>query len=162
MNEISLKAIGIIHSPFENADGMPIQASTSKAMPGRVEICPEYTEAIKDLDGFSHIILIYHFHKSEKTELTVIPFLDDQPRGVFSTRAPVRPNHIGLSVVQLEKIKNNFLYIKNLDVLNGTPLIDIKPYISDFDHYENIRKGWLENKTDHPVISDKRFNKNNI
>lgn len=144
MNEIRYKAIGIIHSPFKEPVGVPIQPSASKGIKGEVEIFPEYVEGLQDLDGFSHIILIYHFHLSKRSSLKVKPYMDDKLRGVFATRAPSRPNTIGISVVRLEKIKGNILYIQNLDVLDGTPLLDIKPYVPEFDEREVIRIGWLE------------------
>jgi tRNA-Thr(GGU) m(6)t(6)A37 methyltransferase TsaA len=115
---------------------------------------------LKDLGGFSHIILIYHFHQiSEKYALEVKPFLDDTPRGIFATRAPRRPNPIGISVVRLEKIEGARLYISNVDILDGTPLLDIKPYVPDFDREEDIRIGWLTNKVHQATSkkSDERF-----
>jgi len=104
---------------------------------------PEYSEGLKDLEGFSHIVLLYHFHRSQDTKLTVIPFMDSRPHGVFSTRAPSRPNPIGFSVVKLIKIKGNILDIENVDILDGTPLLDIKPYVPEFDQYPADRIGWL-------------------
>lgn len=136
--------IGTIHSPFKDLKGMPIQPSGAVGVRGQIEILPEYVEGLKDLDGFSHIILIYHLHKAGEARLTVVPFMDTQPRGVFATRAPVRPNTIGLSVVALVEIEGSILHIENVDVLDGTPLLDIKPYIPQFDEQETVRIGWLE------------------
>ena len=142
--DITYRPIGVIQSPFKTTEGMPIQPPGAASIKGTVEIYAEYIEGVKDLDGFSHIILIYHFHKVAESKLTVIPFLDSKPYGVFSTRAPSRPNHIGLSIVKLLKIENNFLHIENVDILDGTPLLDIKPYVPEFDSREVTSVGWLE------------------
>lgn len=153
------KPIGVIRSPFKTPDGMPVQPSGSKTVKGTVIVDPEYEEGLEDLDGFSHIILIYYFHKSRGFSLKVIPFLDDRQRGLFSTRAPGRPNPIGLSVVRLKKISGNILEIKNVDILDGTPLLDIKPLVPEFDHGRKIRTGWLEKAASKArnKKSDKRF-----
>ena len=142
--EITYKPIGIIHSPFLSADGMPIQPTSNTSKPGTLEIFPEFIEGLKDLDGFSHLYILYHFHKQQQSKLTVTPFLDSQPHGVFSTRAPSRPNPIGLSLVKLIRVENNMVYVDQIDVLNYTPLLDIKPYIPDFEHHQDVRVGWLE------------------
>jgi len=142
--DIIYHPIGVIHSPFQDLADMPIQPSGEASAPGTVEIYAEFAGGLKDLEGFSHIILLYHLHKVSHTQLTVVPFLDSQPRGVFATRAPVRPNPIGLSVVPLQKIDGNFLYIDRLDILDGTPLLDIKPYVPEFDEHTEVRIGWLE------------------
>ena len=156
---IELHPIGIIHSPFTELAGMPIQPSGATGVSGTVEIFEEYLPGLKDIDGFSHIILLYHFHKSIDYKLEVIPFLDSEPRGLFATRAPRRPNPIGLSVVQLDKVERNILYIQNVDILDGTPLIDIKPYVPEFDNTSEVRSGWLgqagKNASNHK--SDDRF-----
>jgi tRNA-Thr(GGU) m(6)t(6)A37 methyltransferase TsaA len=143
MNEIICKSIGIIHSPFDTVSDMPIQPSAATGIKGTVEVFKNYAEGLKDLDGFSHVILLYHFHLSKGYQLKVIPFLDKQQRGVFATRAPRRPNQIGLSVVKLNKIEKNILHIERVDVVNDTPLLDIKPYVPDFDKAEDIQIGWL-------------------
>jgi len=140
---ITLRAIGTIKSPFQDPVGVPIQPRAAQGVKGEIVLDPIYQEGLKDLEGFSHLILIYHFHRSGKGPLVVKPFLDDEMRGVFATRAPRRPNSIGLSVVKLVGIKGNILAVENLDMLDGTPLLDIKPYIPDFDPAENIRVGWL-------------------
>ena len=137
--------IGIIHSPFKSKGRTPIQPFKSNKI-GQVEVYKEFAPGLQDILGFSHIILIYRFHKSKNYELLVKPFLDDRNRGVFSTRYPARPNQIGISVVQLLKQKNNVLFVKGIDVLDGTPLLDIKPYVPDFDAAKKVRIGWLENK----------------
>jgi tRNA-Thr(GGU) m(6)t(6)A37 methyltransferase TsaA len=141
------RPIGIIHTPFKDVEGMPIQPSAAKGIPGRVEVYPEFLAGLKDLDGFSHITLLYHVHRSTEYALTVIPFMDTRPRGVFATRAPRRPNPIGLSTVRLIKIEGNILHVENVDMLEGTPLLDIKPYVPEFDDREGRRVGWLEKAT---------------
>ena len=143
--EIVFRPIGKIISPFQNVKGMPIQPARAKGIQGKVIIFPEFTEGLKDLNGFSHIILLYHFHRVKESNLTVIPFLDSKPRGIFATRAPKRPNPIGLSVVRLLDLKNNILNIDNVDILDGTPLLDIKPFVPEFDHSDVFEIGWLKN-----------------
>ena len=144
MNEIKYIQIGIIHSPFKEPKGTPIQPIAAQGINGTVEVFQEYTEGLKDIDGFSHVILVYHFHLSKESSLKVKPFMDDQTHGVFSTRAPNRPNPIGISVVQLVKIEGNILQVKDLDIVDGTPLLDIKPYVPEFDIRDAKKKGWLE------------------
>jgi tRNA-Thr(GGU) m(6)t(6)A37 methyltransferase TsaA len=143
MEEIIYSPIGIIRSPYNETEGTPIQTTGAKGVGGTVEILPECVEGLKDLDGFSHIILIYHFHLSKGYSLTVKPFLDDTPRGVFATRAPKRPNSIGFSVVRLVKIEGTTLDIEDVDIVDSTPLLDIKPYVPEFDAKEAERIGWL-------------------
>lgn len=159
MNQIVYKPIGIIHSPFKNIKGMPIQPAGAKGIAGTIELKPEYVEGLKDLEGFSHIILLYHFHLSKGYSLKVKPYMDENKRGVFATRAPRRPNPIGLSVVRLVKVQDYVLHIKNVDVIDGTPLLDIKPYIPEFDIYKVERRGWLSKKANkvYKVRSDERF-----
>lgn len=151
--------IGTIHSPFQELSGMPVQPTSESSAPGTVELLPEYLQGLKDLDGFSHILLIYHLNRSHHQALTVVPFLDSVERGVFATRAPVRPNPIGISVVKLLQIDNNILFVDNLDILDGTPLLDIKPYIPEFDSPTEFRLGWLENvkRNFGTTRADKRF-----
>lgn len=144
MNGIKYEPIGVIHSIFKEPGGTPIQPTAAKDIDGSVEIFPEYAEGLKDLEGFSHITLIYHFHLAKKPSLKVKPFIDNQIRGVFSTRAPSRPNPIGISVVRLVGIEGNIIYIRNVDIVDGTPLLDIKPYVPEFDVREVERMGWLE------------------
>jgi tRNA-Thr(GGU) m(6)t(6)A37 methyltransferase TsaA len=157
--KVQYHSIGIVHSPFKDIKGMPIQPSGASGVQGTVELFPEYKVGLKDLSGFSHIILLYHFHKVRESRLTVTPFLDSQLRGIFSTRAPKRPNPIGLSIVKLIKIEGNILYIENLDILDGTPLLDIKPYVPEFDGHSADRVGWLEKARGkaHGKTSDDRF-----
>ena len=142
--EISFRPIGVIHSPFRDLSGMPIQPTGEASAPGFIEIFPEFVDGLKDLDGFSHIILLYYLHKVSGVKLTVTPFLDSEPRGIFATRAPTRPNPIGMSVVRLLGIEGSTLRVENLDILDGTPLLDIKPYVPEFDYRPEARIGWLE------------------
>jgi len=138
--------IGIIHTPFKSRSGTPIQPFRSKAA-GKVEVFSKYAEGLADTERFSHLILLYRFHKSRGYRLKVKPFLDDRLRGLFATRYPRRPNQIGMSVVKLVKRKDNVLFVDGIDVLDGTPLLDIKPYVPDFGPGEKVRTGWLEGKT---------------
>ncbi|MFW6196297.1 MAG: tRNA (N6-threonylcarbamoyladenosine(37)-N6)-methyltransferase TrmO [Thermoplasmatota archaeon] len=144
MEEINYKPIGIIHTPHKDPEGTPIQSKGAEGIKGEVEIYSQYTDGLKDLDGFSHIILLYHFHKSGKASLLAKPYMDDGEHGVFSMRGPSRPNSIGLSIVKLNKVEGNKLYIENVDIIDGTPLLDIKPYVPDFDIHEVESFGWLE------------------
>ncbi len=162
MKKVTYKPIGIIHSPFKSVIGIPIQPAAATGVFGTVEVFADFTGGLKDLKGFSHVILIYHFHLSEGYQLEVKPFLDNKKRGVFATRAPRRPNQIGLSVVKLIKVENNFLHIERIDVVNGTPLLDIKPYVPGFDKTEDIQIGWLsesKNKMS-SAKADNRFGNN--
>jgi tRNA-Thr(GGU) m(6)t(6)A37 methyltransferase TsaA len=157
--KIEYHPIGIIRSPFKDLAGMPIQPASASSIQGRVEVFPEYAAGLKDLDGFSHIILLYHLHQVKESRLIVTPFLDSHPRGVFSTRAPKRPNPIGLSVVRLLRIDGAELQVENVDILDGTPLLDIKPYVPQFDPNPVERIGWLEQAKDRiqKMKSDDRF-----
>jgi tRNA (adenine37-N6)-methyltransferase len=159
MLEIIFKPIGIIHSPFAQPQGAPIQPPAAVNVPGTVVIFPEYSEGLQDLEGFSHLFLIYHFHLSNNYTLKIKPFLDDVQRGVFATRAPARPNPIGLSVVRLNRVEGNTLFILDVDVVDGTPLLDLKPYVPAFDVRTEARSGWLTanlEKMPH-VRADDRF-----
>ena len=140
----SYQPIGTIHTPFQGIEQVPIQPTAASGIRGTVEVSPEFAAGLQDLEGFSHVILLYHFHRVTQARLTVVPFLDDQPRGVFATRAPSRPNPIGLSIVRLLGIEGNVLHVENVDMVDGTPLLDIKPYVPAFDHNEAEQTGWLE------------------
>ena len=144
MNEIKYKSIGVVHSPHKQPRGTPIQPAAAKGIDATVEVLPEYAAGLRDLEGFSHVILIYHFHLSTKSLLSVKPYLDTEVHGVFATRAPSRPNPIGISVVRLVGIEDNILRIQGVDVVDGTPLLDIKPYVPEFDATKVERIGWLE------------------
>jgi tRNA-Thr(GGU) m(6)t(6)A37 methyltransferase TsaA len=144
--EIIMRPIGVIHSPFTEKSKTPIQASRSQAV-GQVEIYPEFAGGLKDIEALSHIYLLYTFHESQGYELQVKPFLDDQEHGLFATRYPYRPNPIGISIVKLLSRENNILTVEGVDVLNGTPLLDIKPYVPDFDLRTEVRAGWYETRS---------------
>jgi tRNA-Thr(GGU) m(6)t(6)A37 methyltransferase TsaA len=145
---LTYRPIGVIRSPFRERRGMPIQAAFAGNAVGTVELEPEYAPGLKDLEGFSHIVLVYHFHLSRGYALQVRPFLEDEVHGVFATRAPRRPNSIGISVVRLERVEGNVLHIAGVDVIDGTPLLDIKPYVPGFDDRNEARIGWLEERID--------------
>ena len=146
MGKITLNPIGIVHSPFKEPIGVPKDSTDGMNYQGTIEVFSEYRDGLKDLDGFSHILVLFYFHKSEYSHLIVKPYLDDHLRGVFATRSPHRPNFIGLSVVELLEIDGGILHIKGIDMIEGTPILDIKPYIPEFDSNEGIRIGWLEGK----------------
>jgi tRNA-Thr(GGU) m(6)t(6)A37 methyltransferase TsaA len=159
VREICYKPIGTIHSPFAEVRGVPIQPTGAVGIRGAIEVAPEFAEGLKDLEGFSHILLIYHFHLSKGYSLLVTPFLDETARGVFATRAPRRPNGIGLSVVRLISVEGCRLTIEDVDIVDGTPLLDLKPYVPQFDAREVDRIGWLKGKTDRlsETKADSRF-----
>jgi len=145
MEEIKYRPIGIIHTEFWNKKDTPIQGVFAKDAKGKVEIFPEYAAGLKDIEGFSHLILIYHFHLSDGYSLISMPFLEDQPHGIFSIRHFKRPNSMGLSVVKLEEVKGNILEVSEVDVLDGTPLLDIKPFVPLFDNRSDAKSGWVSN-----------------
>ncbi len=156
--KITFQPIGEVHSPFKTLDGMPIQASRSQEGVGQVVVFPAFAQGLADLDGFSHIILLYYLHQSEGYRLKVTPFLDDRPRGLFATRAPKRPNPIGLSILRLTGIQDNVIAVAQLDILDKTPVLDIKPYVPEFDtRSEAVRVGWLKGARERQAISDDRF-----
>lgn len=144
--EIVMHLIGVIHSPYTEKSQTPIQSSRSQTI-GEVEIFPEFVDGLKDVDGFSHLILLYAFHCSTGYNLRVKPFLDNQLRGLFATRHPCRPNPIGLSIVRLLSCQENILTVNGLDVLDNTPLLDIKPYVPDFDERSDVRTGWYGHRS---------------
>ena len=143
INNIQFHSIGIVRSPFTEISDMPIQPSGASGVEGTLIVHPEYAEGLCDLEGFSHIYLLYFFHRVEEFQLKVIPFLDNQLRGIFTTRAPRRPNPIGLSILRLMEINKGVLTVRNIDILDGTPILDIKPYVPVFDRPENVNIGWL-------------------
>ena len=158
-DEITFQSIGIIHSPHKELAGMPIQPVAAAGVKGTVVLDSPLKEGLKDLEKFSHVILVYFFHEAKSPDLLVKPFLDDVKHGVFATRAPRRPNGIGISVVKLSAIEGNILHVENLDILDGTPLLDIKPYVPDFDEQEEVKIGWLESSRGkiNKKMSDDRF-----
>lgn len=151
---LALDAIGIIHTPIDSPKNAPIQPKGAADICGEVEIFPQVAGGLRDLEGFSHIYLLYYCHKAKRTELLVTPFMDTVQRGVFATRSPLRPNHIGLSIVELTAVHDNILQIKGVDVVDQTPLLDIKPYIHNFDSVNQSRSGWM--KADVDAVSAKR------
>ncbi len=157
--EITYQPIGTIHSPFHRLEDMPIQPASDVSRAGFIEVFPAFVDGLQDLDGFSHVYLLYHFHEVRQTKLVVTPFLDTELRGVFATRAPSRPNPIGLSLVELVRVEGNLVHVDRLDVLDGTPLLDVKPYVPEFEDPHAVRLGWLEPFKDEirSVKSDARF-----
>lgn len=138
--------IGIIHSPFRDTDGMPIQTTGARGVRGTIAMDERYREGLQDVDGFSHLILLYHFHLSRGHALMVKPFLDDSKRGVFATRAPRRPNPIGLSIVRLVRVEGSLLHVEDVDIVDGTPLLDLKPFVPLFDVRQDVKTGWLDGR----------------
>lgn len=159
MESITYNPIGIIHTPFTQLSDMPIQPTGACGVTGEVHLDPAYAEGLQDLDGFSHIYLLYHFHKSADYSLMVTPFLDTAQRGLFATRAPRRPNSIGLSVVRLQAVEGNIIKVVDIDVLDGTPLLDVKPFVPKFDGSRDAICGWIEKNAaeTESMRSDERF-----
>ena len=160
MKDIIIQPIGIIYTPFQDIVNMPIQPLAAKGVKGKIVLDLHYIDGLKDLDGFSHITLIYHLHKINGYKLEVTPFMDNIPHGIFATKSPKRPNAIGISTVKLLNIKGNILEIEEVDILSGTPLIDIKPFYPRYDNRINVNIGWLEKNKDLPIEklrSDERF-----
>ncbi|BBB48994.1 tRNA (N6-threonylcarbamoyladenosine(37)-N6)-methyltransferase TrmO [Pelolinea submarina] len=157
--KITFEPIGIVHSPFTDLADMPIQPTGENAAQGALEIFPAFCGALTDLEGFSHIYAIYFFHKVSGWQSQVLPFLDDQPHGLFATRAPRRPNPIGLSLLEILAVDGCQIKVAGLDILDGTPLLDIKPYIPSFENPENVRIGWLSGRGNQVKTkkSDQRF-----
>ena len=140
---VTYRPIGIMRTPFLDAEGTPIQATAAVGVSGRIELDAEFLEGLADVDGFSHLILVYHLHRVGAARLTVTPFLDDRPHGIFATRSPARPNPIGLSTVRLVAIAGSTLEVEDVDMVDGTPLLDIKPYVPAFDERHDVRVGWF-------------------
>ena len=157
--EITLSPIGRLETPFNDITDMPIQPSVLADTRGKAVLDEKFMLGLKDLDGFSHIILLFLLHKISGYQLEVVPFMDTLPHGIFATRSPKRPNRIGMSIVRVERVEGNIVHFKGVDMLNGSPLLDIKPYYSYFDQQTQVRNGWLEGKTLRPenLRSDKRF-----
>jgi len=154
---MTYRPIGVVHSPWTSREGMPIQPSRSDGARGWIEVFSEYADGLADLEGFSHIVLLSHLHASTGFKLRVVPFLDTVERGLFATRAPRRPNPIGLSVLRLLEVCDARLDVADLDMLDGTPVLDIKPYVGEFDLRHETRFGWLEQARRRDVRSDRRF-----
>jgi tRNA (adenine37-N6)-methyltransferase len=156
-DKMTLKPIGVIHSPFTEQKGTPVQTSLAVDAEGWAEVFPEYEDGLKDLEGFERIWLIYWFDRAGPTRLRVIPYLDREIHGVFSVRAPSRPNRIGISPVRLIRREGCKLYLADMDILDCTPLLDIKPYVPDFDVFEVQKTGWLEKPLPEQAKADSRF-----
>lgn len=158
---VAFQPIGVLHSPHKELSGMPIQPVGARGVAGHIALRAELAPGLKDLDGFSHVIVLYHLHGSQGFELLVTPFLDTEERGVFSTRAPRRPNAIGLSVLEVAgvDVAGGVLHLNNVDVLDGTPVLDIKPYVPAFDAWPGQRTGWMQGKAAEADAcrSDERF-----
>lgn len=144
MKEITMTPIGVIHSPYKHVKDMPIQGKFKPEVTAEVELNDEYTSGLKDLEEFSHAILLYYFHRSRKEQVIGKPFLENKEHGIFAIRSPHRPNHIGLSVIKIEKIEEGRLYFSEVDILDQTPVLDIKPYVRHFDARDNAASGWIE------------------
>lgn len=154
MEPVVFSPIGIVHSPHRELSGMPVQPPSAVEFIGEIEILPEFTEGLLDIEGFSRLMIFYHLHKSTGPLLSAKPFLDTVPHGVFASRIPRRPNALGFSIVRLLSRKENILQIRDVDILDGTPVLDIKPYVPAFDSYPNEQSGWFTGKLD--SISEKR------
>ena len=156
---VSYRPIGFINTPFKDIADMPIQPAGTRGVAGRVVVDEAYREGLKDIDGFSHVFLLYHFHLCDGYALQVRPFMDDKVHGIFACRAPKRPNPIGLSIVKLVRVEGSILYIEDVDIVDGTPLLDIKPYVPLFDTVTDVRTGWLTGRAESvfDARSDGRF-----
>lgn len=143
---IVFQPIGVLHTPFQQREGTPRQAVGAREYTATLEIFEEYQEGLKDVEGFSHLVVLFSLHRVERADLTACPPWDDKPHGVFATCSPFRPNPIGLSVVHLEKIEGRFLTIRGVDMLDGSPVVDIKPYIPDLYPRGDVRVGWMSGK----------------
>ncbi len=152
MEKITLKPIGKIHTPYNDIKEMPIQGTFKTDVLGWAKLDKKYAAGLKDLDGFSHAILIYYFHRSGREDTVGTPFLENIEHGIFAIRSPHRPNHLGMSIVKIKEIQENKLYFYEVDMLNGTPLLDIKPYIKHYDCRDGVVSGWI----------DKHFTNGNI
>jgi tRNA-Thr(GGU) m(6)t(6)A37 methyltransferase TsaA len=155
MKQIIIHPIGVIYSPYKEPRDMPIQGTFKSEIEARIELNKEYAVGLKDLEGFSHAILLYYFHKSQREELVTEPFLEPVKHGIFAVRSPHRPNHIGFSIVKIKKITGNEIYFTEADVLDETPLLDIKPYIKHFDARDNVVSGWVDKHFTNDNLPDK-------
>jgi tRNA (adenine37-N6)-methyltransferase len=161
LDAITYTPIGVVHSPFTTLEGMPLQTIAAQGIPGSIELAPAFRGGLKDLEAFSHLILLTHLHHMSGYSLEVTPYLDDQPHGIFATRSPRRPNPLGLSLVRLIAIEEGArtLLIEDVDLLDGTPLLDLKPYVPAFDARETDRIGWFAGRLErvHTTRADERF-----
>jgi len=154
---ITMVPIGVIHTPFQQSEGTPIQSAVANGARGVVEVYPEFTLGLRDVAAFERLWLIYLLDRAAPPQLTTRPYLDTRDHGIFATRSPARTNHIGLSPVRLLGMEENRLHVSDVDMLNGTPLLDIKPYVPDFDCFEVKRVGWYAGKSAENVVADNRF-----
>lgn len=160
MEQVIINPIGVIHTPHKDIKNTPIQPLAAEGVAGTIELLPEFTKGLKDLEGFSHITVLYHFHKINGYELQVVPFMDKEKRGIFACKAPKRPNAIGISTIKLIRIEENILHVEQVDMLDGSPLFDIKPFYPRFDNRNNVSVGWLEksgNISKDKLYADDRF-----
>jgi tRNA (adenine37-N6)-methyltransferase len=157
MDEVTMEPIGVIETPFREVAGTPIQPARAGGARGKVRIDPRFHDGLKDLAGIERIWLIYCFHKRRGSSLVVTPFLDSQQRGVFATRAPARPCPIGMSAVRLLSVEGGVLEVADVDMIDGTPLLDIKPYVPEFDCYPSSRAGWFDESKSRRRVADDRF-----
>ena len=159
LDPVTFRPIGVIRTPFTDIEGMPIQPAAGAGIRGRIELDPAFAEGLADVDGFSHVILLYHLHEVRTVKLTVTPFLDDRTRGIFATRAPTRPNPIGMSTVRVVAVGASWIDIEDVDILDGTPLLDMKPYVPAVDDRADARIGWYAGRLDRlpEARSDDRF-----
>jgi tRNA-Thr(GGU) m(6)t(6)A37 methyltransferase TsaA len=157
MNTIQIRPIGVVHSPFKEPKGTPIQPAMAEGAAGTVRVFKKYQDGLKDVEGFDRIWLVYWFHRSQRARLLVTRFLDDGERGVFATRAPAWPNPIAISSVRLLRVEGNVLKAADVDILDGTPLLDIKPYAPAFESYRVKRCGWLDKARKSRRVADERF-----
>ena len=161
-DSIEIRPIGVIHTPYSSHDEIPIQGRFKPDVEAWLELKEEYEAGLKDLDGFSYAILLYHFHRSDKVTVTGQPFLENAPHGIFAIRSPHRPNHIGLSTVKIRRIEGLRLYFTHVDMLDGTPLLDIKPYVTHFDCFNDAKCGWIDKHFADGGISEKAVKKEPI
>jgi len=154
MKKIEFSQIGVINTPFKEQKDIPIQASFGKTIEASCKIFAEYSAGLKDLDGFSHAILIYYFHQCKEVKMIAKPYLEDKEHGIFAIRGPHRPNKIGFSIVKIKKTDDDMLFFSGVDMLDGTPLLDIKPYVKYFDHQDNTKSGWIEKHFEEGNIPD--------
>ncbi len=150
-----MRPIGIIHSPYKGSKEIPIQGRFKDDVEAWLELKNEYVRGLKDLDKFSHCILVYYFHKSKKETIEGKPFLEEEKHGIFAIRSPHRPNHIGFSIVKIQRIQANTLYFREVDMIDGTPVLDIKPYVKYFDSREDVISGWLDKHFQNGKIPDR-------
>jgi tRNA-Thr(GGU) m(6)t(6)A37 methyltransferase TsaA len=159
MTDVTYRPIGVVRSPFTEIPGMPLQPPAAPDVEGRIELEPEYAAGLLDLDGFSHVWVLAHLHRAAAVDLQIVPFLDTERRGVFATRSPGRPNPIGVSVLRVLAVQGSTIHVAGVDLLDGTPVLDVKPYVPQFDHVAADRIGWFEGKVAgvKDVRADPRF-----